>query len=488
MIKSDNLTTFFLQILRSRLLFRVFAVGFISYIAALAMLFGIGEYILFLIAGCSGLYFYFKTSHVNRIYLLIFSIGIPLPIMALGRDLGTLPTFLILITVFVLNFVRLIKKEELNYGGMESLVLVMIFWGLVCFLLGSKAYIITGFRYYLIFLSGLLIFLLIIKFNEAEEKVKFIFSEKFLNVIFLLVIIQIIIGTIIYFIPEIGKIFSIFTPRSLEGIEAVVTDRNVLRLKSLIAGPEGMGELIAVLSPLVLYKYFKTSKLIYLITMFLFMFCQVLTGTRSTTLLCIFGIMVTLSYYVKTKNFAKIIIFFGCLIIFVLISCVIFTHIYSDLFYRFTLLQNNLQRGYGFAAAINRDTVWLDALTNIKKTTLLGTGFLPPHYYLGTEGNFHNLYLTVIFRMGWLGAGFFFIFLFLIIFRLLKAFFSKNAFFSKDLIFCSTLGMFLFLINEIKFEFNRHASYQQLILVILGYFFVISSQKLPSNKRKINNV
>ena len=87
--------------------------------------------------------------------------------------------------------------------------------------------------------------------------------------------------------------------------------------------------------------------------------------------------------------------------------------------------------------------------------------------------NFHSLYLSILFQFGVIGSIIFFTFFFVLIKRLLINFKRDNQ---KGPIYLLTvaclLSLFCFLINGIKFEFNRSDSYQQFVWIFFALFYL----------------
>jgi len=105
----------------------------------------------------------------------------------------------------------------------------------------------------------------------------------------------------------------------------------------------------------------------------------------------------------------------------------------------------------------------------VSNVTLFGKGI--------SEFHFHNLYLTTIYQKGVLGMTLFFIVLLFPVISLAGAMNSHDHG-NKELVFACMLSLFLFLINETKFEFIRHASYQQIWWGIIALYYLVSRKQV----------
>ena len=137
-----------------------------------------------------------------------------------------------------------------------------------------------------------------------------------------------------------------------------------------------------------------------------------------------------------------------------------------------------MQEGAGFTSIINRNFTFTGGLSYLGSTlSFLGNGLVSPSVYKTFELHFHNLLFTIIFQYGILGAIFYFYFFINIFVKLFKTSF-KEASEYRYLYMSLFFSFSIFLINELKFEFNRSAPYHLLCWLMFSIYF-LSTKKIP---------
>lgn len=334
------------------------------------------------------------------------------------------------------------------------------------------------------FLTSIIFFVIVTNhlysdsFGRAEDKASYI--EKFISFLLLMVAIQSIIGLLLYFKPEYGKFLAMFSTRDKEMIETQFDfTANIKRLGSLIGGGEQFGELLAVIFPLQVYKLFTDKKCIFqLIMLLFFVMIILLTATRSAIVLSIFTGMMFVFINIRNIKYRRLIPLFFIL----LLAVTIFPYLFPEKFYaiilkalaRFDLVtsSNNI------VSAINRESVWGPALNDLsRKLNFFGNGMV-------VKFNYHCLYLTVIYKLGIVGSCVFF-FIFLKIFLSMLKALRKLTIYNRDWLLVTALFLSFssLLINEVKFEFIRQASHQQIIWFVLA--LCASTAKICLNSSSI---
>jgi O-antigen ligase len=247
------------------------------------------------------------------------------------------------------------------------------------------------------------------------------------------------------------------------------------RAATIFTAGEELGELIVVLCPFFLYKAFSNNKYTLLLpVLFIGLF---LSGTRSAALLVVFELIIFF-FMTRSQQFGKKkIIAISIVALFLLsIGGNFMVSIFDILISRFQETALNIQKGTSFAEFINRGDVWSTAWDTTWRTfSFFGHGLVQADL-LGMNkgyGNFHCLYLTLIFQYGVIGFSIFIVFFF----YLIKGLISRLQHFSKkdlsySLIMACMLSVSAFLVNEVKFEFNRGDSYQQFIWAVFAVFFL----------------
>ena len=142
---------------------------------------------------------------------------------------------------------------------------------------------------------------------------------------------------------------------------------------------------------------------------------------------------------------------------------------------------DNISQNEDILTITNRSAVWPMAYELTKKTiSLFGHGPIQAHGLGFPVKNFHNLYLSLIFQFGIIGSFVFFLFFLLLInklFSALKKYSKKDHYYL--LILACLFSLFSFLVNELKFEFNRSDSYQQFVWCFFAVFYLAGTQ--PKN-------
>ena len=289
-----------------------------------------------------------------------------------------------------------------------------------------------------------------------------------------MILIQIVLGIILYIFPNFGYIMAIFTNRSIgDTLLYTVDPEGFKRLTGIIIRQESMGEAIVTLLPIVLYKFAKTEKPIYFFVLMLFGCGVIMSATRSAIILfCLFSII----YMFQQRKLFKIPQWFFLSFICTLATILIigfFPSTFENVINRFSLAFQMYQKGEPIIGVMNRDEVWSIAFhATISNLNLFGNGMIS---LVGSKmkTDFHNLYLTILYQMGILGFIVFWGFIAMLILRTYKSF--KIALNDKDrlIAYSVLMSLSILIINSVKFEFNRDASYQQYVWVLFAIYYLI---------------
>lgn len=423
------------------------------------------------------LYFDIKTI----IYISIIALFFPIHVRFMGRDALTTGTICILI-LYLKYFIDSFHLKSFIKEKYDLLIYFLIFAGALSVLLpildGTIERHSIGFaiRGYFGFVSSLLLFLVLKNYqsdkycHNREEYVEEI--EKLFSLIIILIIIHIIISICVKFFPFIGSYFNIFITRNLESFDSVNRD-GLQRIGSFVFSPESFGEILSVVSPIVLYKIIKYRKPFWLICLSFLLCGLFFTVTRSGILLFAMAFSVTFTYYFrKNLNSAIIALFTITISIFAIVF--IYPQAFEAFILRFNLAKIAYDEGGTLLEILNRER-FQDVIHNVfKSLKIFGNGI--------TEFNFHNLYLTVLHRNGIIGAILYFLVLLYPLICLTKTLIIKDQIEDKKLVFACIVSFSAFLINELKFEFNRSESYQQLCWGLFALFY-LSYKATKINKK-----
>lgn len=400
----------------------------------------------------------------------ICSLFFPIWIQFSGKDALTTGTVVIIFAFFLffLYFVTT-KKREFKF---LFIVLALIAVATISTLSVSHALMGPSLRRYLQLVGALVCFLLIVNYyKDIPPYERLVKLEFLLSMIIFLFIVQIIIGIALYFFPEVGQYFSLFTTRDRAILTTNIAD-GTKRLTSIIVAQETFGEILALLMPLVLYKLIKKGGAYY-IAYGIFTIGVILTATRSSILLFILG---TFIFFVIHSKMINPHIWFVC--ISSLTSSLVIYFIYipnalNQIIMRFEIFLEVFKETGSVVAAIDRDRVWDIGVTKVVDSlNLFGNGLIT--IINNEEFHLHNIFLTILHQLGIVGFLFFFGLMGWILLTLILSIKQVKDKYDSCLLNSILMAFIIFLLSEMKCEFNRGSSYQQVIWILLGIFHLIS--------------
>lgn len=417
---------------------------------------------------------FFRLSQEQRIVALILTISVPVSVPLLGKDGGTATTFLIFFAVAVSVTDLALRRLRLSFYRAEVSVYFLVLVGLASLVTRPPAVMLNAFRFYYLFLSGLLLFLLIVKSAPKGGIGRDAYVARLLDALVVVVAGQVVIGLLVYFVPSAGAAFRFVMPRNEEELAVRVTDESIRRLTTLIAGPEPTGEMLAVLAPLVLHKYFTGTRSIYLWVFLAMGGAEILTATRSTNLLFALGALTVVYAHSARIRASKLL----TLVLAVIAGGVLVLLIRPDfadaLLTRFGVTHLAPGGAGEVSASLNRAAVWSEGVSRLADLPPFGHGFARVLMEDGSVVQFHSLYLTSLYQLGWIGAPVFFGLLLVILGGLWKVSKTSRGAVGRSLAFCMAVAFSIFLVNEIKYEFNRHPPYLHLCWVFIALAYLVS--------------
>lgn len=420
---------------------------------------------------------YIGTSRFTKIVFPIIMITFPITLQYSGKDAFSTGSIIIFITLAWTLITYRVTATLRNDKFLFSLLLLLIsiaFIGMVT--KTPELYWGPAIRHYLNFLSSIAVFFLITHSQHirgmARNKHEYI--EKIINVLLWITVIHIFISILLLNFPWIEKHFTIFFSRTQEHLSGYITDGAYTRATTIFVSGEGFGELIVLLFPFALYKIFVSKNKLYLFVAASLFFGMMLSGTRSAFMIIAFQIVLFVYVLAPRRYHNKKFVFtvaFGSICIVMLPAFWFYGPILME---RIQDTMELIRKGEGIVAIFNRSAVWPQAYNVTRDTiSLFGYGPIQANRLSLTAKNFHCLYLSMIFQFGIIGTVVFLIFFYTIMRRLLKGM-KKIKYRGPDylLIVTCLLSFSCFLINEIKFEFNRSDSYQQLVWIVFAVFYL----------------
>jgi len=419
-------------------------------------------------------------------YFTIILVFFPVHIQFMGKDAiatGTVCIFFLFGKYLTDSFLkRKFIKETYDYWiyGLILLSAFAFFWP---FLAGSSnsAELGPAVRYWFNFLGAMLLFLVIKNARDPAIPLS-AHVEKLLSLYIILVFSHVIISLSIKFFPTFGAAFTPFLARDLDTL-TIYDKGGIGRIRSFTFGYEAFGEILAFLSPIVIYKVFQEKKFLWYFCLIGFGFGVLFTATRSGIMLFGAGLMLSLMFYFKSRmGRAVAISYFLILLIFSGIS--FYPPLFEDLTYRFSLTAKAYNSGENFIDIINRGEVFPYAWdVTVSTLSWIGNGFAETKYH------FHNLFLTVLFRKGIIGTLLFFGVLLYPAVCLVKLYRSGEARDSAhdSLVLLCLFSLILFFTNEFKYEFIRQSVYQQICWGIFATYYLVSLPMHNKQPSKMNN-
>jgi O-antigen ligase len=396
--------------------------------------------------------------------LLFFPIWIKIQ----GKDGLTTGTIAIFISFAIFLIDTLLKKKRIIF---IPFLMSMSIVALISAFSVQSANLGPSLRRLVYFISSLMMFFVIVNYyKELEWREQLNCIEKIYSVIILMFLIQVVIGIVLYYIPATGKFFSLFTTADQEVL--VTRVQSGRRLSSIIVRQESMGEILAILAPIVLYKITEGKKFYYVVYAF-FAVGVVLSLTRSSILMFMVGAVLFFFFNRKIVGWSTRFIGLYLSILFFLVIVIYFPHFFDPIVERFIDISKDYHRGGSLIAAINRQNVWNVAIDHmLENLNLFGNGMVT--IYNGRVLNYHNLYFTLIHQVGIIGFCLYIFFFGYLFYRLVVAYRSTENIRDKAFIVSCLISIWVFYTSELKFEFTRRSSYQQVIWIILGVNWLVS--------------
>jgi O-antigen ligase len=436
---------------------------------------------------------YIGAPHFAKIVFPMIMITFPITLQYAGRDALTTGTLVIFVTLAWALTKHRISATVANDKFLFTLLLLLIciaFIGMATKTPGE--YWGTVSRHYLNFVSSIAVFILIIhsQYIHGTANSKRDYIEKIISALLWITVINVLLSLFILNFPWVEKYFAVFLRRTHEHLSGYIIDGVYTRATTVFTSGEGFGELLILLFPFALYKIFTSPKKIYLFVIIVLLLGILITGTRSAFLIIVFQsalfvyVLVPRTYNTKKFVFTAGFIFISILMlpVFLKYAPILMDRVQET----FTLVQKDAD----ISRIANRQVVWTMAYDVTMKTiSLFGHGPIQASGLDFPVRNFHNLYLSLLFQFGIIGTIIFLLFFLVLAKRLFKT--AKKMKSREDTIYlvaaACLLSFFCFLINEIKFEFNRSDSYQQFTWIFFAVFYLTGTLRQNHKNEKTHH-
>lgn len=421
-----------------------------------------------------GLFFIapFPLFSQERLLLVVLFIFFPVTLNVLGKDAISVASILILAMALACFIGILAKQPELRLEKVRWVLLLLAIAGLGI-VKSPRGFWGPEIRHYLNFASGILLFLMILNWPKICGGNGRDFARRLFNLLVVMACVQVLIGITVSIWPSLGEMFSVFLERTKEEL-SLESWKGWTRLNGLVLEVEEMGEIIAMLLPLVVYLAFQRSRWYWLFFLIL-VTGLFMANTRSTILLGVMGCIPIFFAYLKKAKVRQVAPLALLIFITLIIMLCAGTSVFDAVVNHMIASIKSWQSGGGLMTAVNRQQVWPDAWKVTMSTlSLFGNGPAPSRVVGLNELNMHCLYLTLLYQFGIAGAVIYLLIPLSILVKLVLPLGKPNPLRSFRLVCAISLAIFL--INEIKFEFNRSDSYQQLIWAMLA-FYALHAQK-----------
>ena len=420
-------------------------------------------------------------------------ITFPITLQVFGRDAFTTGTLVIFIVLaWVLSRFKFIATVARDRGFFFLLILLCIIAFIGMTTKTPPEYWGPAIRQYVNFISSIAVFILIIhakniKGMPGSDKE---YIEKTINILLLLTVLHVYLSLLIFNSPWIEKFFTIFLDREQEHLGYHVLNNVYVRATSIFTGGEEFGELIVLIFPFALYKLFFSKKVIYWFVIASLLLGMLLSGTRSAFFLIVFQILIFVCVLVPAKYNRKKIVFTVTFSFICLLMLPFFLKYSPILMDRVQLTLDQIGQKENIIIVLNRSSVWPLAWDlTVKTISIFGHGPIQARGIGFPVENFHNLYMSLLFQFGVIGLTIFFILFILLakrLFAVAKKIKRENTVTYLLAVSC-LISLFCFLINEIKFDFNRSDSYQQFVWCIFAIFYLCGTIQKDTKNEKFHH-
>lgn len=414
------------------------------------------------------------SVRAQALMILLF-ITFPVTLGFAGQDALTTGTLVILLCLG-LNTITAratwTQHDRLVIGLLLGIILIAALGAITG---GGATYWGQELRQWLSLVAGVGGFLLVVGWARAAGTGAARVIDGVIAALLWVIALHVVLSLVFQALPDMQQHFSIFLYTGQQSFTGAV-EGQYTRATTVFASGEGFGEILLLVFPLCIYRLFRSNLVVYLPLTLLFVVGVVATATRSAILLValqviLFGLVLLFRRVTRLRS----IVVLGLAVIAVVAFSPLYASAITDSMERLDVSVTSLQTGSSLMTAVNRSEVWPNAFAvTSQHISLFGHGPVQAFILdIGEPFNFHNLYLTLIFEFGVLGTAVWLVFFVQLGARLLSA--LRKIRFRTDpgalLLTACLISLLSFLLNEIKFDFNRADSPQQLVWLVFAVLY-----------------
>ncbi len=420
-----------------------------------------------------------RGSVRTQAFMLLLFITFPVILSFAGKDALTTGTLVILLCLglsIVSARATWTKDDRLVIGLLLGIILVAAMGAISG---GGAAFWGKELRQWVSLVGGVGGFLLVVGWARAAGTKAERVIEGVLAALICVLALHVVLSLVFQRWPGTEHYFSIFLYTGQQSF-ADATEGQFARATTVFTGGEGFGEILLLVFPFCIYKLFRSSLVIYLPLTLLLLVGVVATATRSAILLVALQIIL-FSLVLLSRRVSRVrsIVVLGLAVIAMLAFSPFYASAIQDSMQRLDVSAAALQTGAGLTAALNRSLVWPNAIAvTTHHVSVFGYGPVQAFVLgIGKPYNFHSLYLTLLFEFGILGTAVWLIFFTQLCARLFSV--LPRIRFRTDpaalLLTACLISLLCFLLNEIKYEFNRDDAHQQYVWLVLGVIYAFAA-------------
>lgn len=419
----------------------------------------------------------FRLFSYERLLLTLSLTFFPLTLGIGGKDAFTLAT-LVMIAMGLLHLLALFhpdtRRVSLERSAWVAILIGIAFFGAIQ---ASPTYMPQQARHFANFLSSIVLFLLLINAPSLYGIRREVVTRRLSTLLLSMIALQIIIGLLVLYAPGFGDAFRVFVVRTKEALTISGDASSAIRLSSIAMASEELGEILAMLLPIVLYMALEKNRWHWL-TFGLFAAALLFNNTRSAMLLAALSCAALLAIRLRHARTKDMLIILGGIPLAAAVFTALEPRIVIAVVKHLGVAVQRANDQQDLLNVLNRESVWPDAWRVVVSTvSLFGNGPAPSRVVGLNDLNMHNLYMTLIYQFGIVGS-LIYIGLPLSILAALVLRGRRGAGAGMNL--ACAFSLLVFFANEVKFEFNRSDSYQQIVWAVFALYHLVSRAETPN--------